>query len=110
MSPSAPCSRRWRAQLPVAIPAPTSRKSTDRSGTVEEPVDLPGDLFPLVLLEEVRRAFDHSQLAGAGDVVDETLACLGSEDRVGVGEANEDGLLPGAEPLAHAVHLRHARV
>ena len=39
-------------------------------------VDLGRDRFPSVLLEEVRRALDHAQLAGARDQVDEPLAGL----------------------------------
>src|SRR5438874_9940816 len=60
-SPSAPCSRRWRAQLAAARPPPISRYRTVRSGTAvcQELVHLGRDLLALVLLEEVGGALDH---------------------------------------------------
>src|SRR5689334_945149 len=107
IAPSAPCSRRWRAQLPDASPPPISRNSTSRSATrvVEEAVDLAGDLLAFVLLEEMRRAFDHHEVACARDQVHEPPAGLGREDRVRVGEAHECGFFPFPEPLARTVHL-----
>src|SRR5687767_11595964 len=107
MSPSAPCSRRWRAQLPDAMPPPTSRNSTARSGTPEEGVDLRGDPLAPVLLQEVGGPLDHAQILRAGDQVDEALTGLGGEDRIGVGETHERRLVPRGEALARSVHLRH---
>src|SRR5687767_12459679 len=113
MSPSAPCSRRWRAQFPEAMPPPTSRYSTERSAMQrplrgQELVYVHGDLLSLVLLEEVGGAFDYPQLLRARDQVHEPLAGLGRKDRVRVREADHGRLLPERETLTRGVHLGDA--
>ena len=83
---------------PDAMPPPTSRYSTERSAIAcpRNSLICAAISSPLVLLEEVGGALDHAQLPGARDQVDEPLAGLGGEDRVGVREADERRLLPRA--------------
>src|SRR5689334_6271115 len=105
-SPSAPSSRRWRAQLAAARPPPMIRYLTVRSG--KKGVDLGRDFLALVLLEEVGRALDHGQADRTGNEIDEALTRLRGEDRVRVREAHERRLLPGRKAVAGRIHLGHA--
>ena len=72
--------------------------------------DPAADLLALVLLQEVPGALDDLRLERAGDVLGDPLRGARREDRVGVGEEDERGLLPAAELLAHGQVRRRVRV
>ena len=82
----------WLPHLEVEAEQPLAR---------DELRDPPADLFALILLQEVARAFHGLRLEGARDVGRDPLGGVEREDRVGVGEEDERRPLPVRELLAH---------
>ena len=113
ISPSAPCSRRWRAQLPAAMPPPTSRYSTERSahpGIVRGSALIsPAICSPLSSWRKCAPPSITRSSSAPGIEVDEPLPGLGREDRIRVGEADERGLLPARQRVARPRSSRPRR-
>src|SRR5215210_4883454 len=66
----------------------------------DEGGDSAADLLAFVLLQEVAGTADDLGFERTGNVRGDALCMAGREDRVGVGEEDEGGLLPACQLLA----------
>ena len=76
----------------------------------DETGDPAADLLAPVLLQEVPCALDDLRLERAGDVLGDPFRGARREDRVGIREEDERGLLPAPELLPHGLVRRHVRM